>query len=201
MKKLDSKGFAHQVLILALVVVAVIGGIGSYIYLKSSSAATIPQAKVTIQNFGAGAQADVVVTVLKGAAGKTVSSGTDVNTIIANKHADYRFSGAPNSSYKGSSFQSLSTDKPASSSTGKSVTLSKDKYYAVFAVGGSTGFSHGAYGYASTTNLCDMWVDVYIKDYYGRISYSNGGGYYYTGKARVQACTLNNTKTSVSYAP
>lgn len=39
MHKLNAKGFAHQVLIMALIVVAVIGGIGSYIYLHKSSAA------------------------------------------------------------------------------------------------------------------------------------------------------------------
>jgi len=44
MKKLNASGFAHQVLILALVVVAVIGGIGSYIYLRKSSAAVSPAA-------------------------------------------------------------------------------------------------------------------------------------------------------------
>jgi hypothetical protein len=41
MKKLNSVGFAHQLLIMALVVVGVIGGIGSYIYLHKSSAATV----------------------------------------------------------------------------------------------------------------------------------------------------------------
>jgi hypothetical protein len=38
MKKLNTQGFAHQVLVLAVVVIAVIGGIGSYIYLHKSSA-------------------------------------------------------------------------------------------------------------------------------------------------------------------
>jgi hypothetical protein len=41
MKKYNANGFAHQALLLALVVVGVIGGIGSYIYLRSSSAATV----------------------------------------------------------------------------------------------------------------------------------------------------------------
>lgn len=40
MKKLSAKGFGHHILIMGLVVVAVIGGIGSYIYLRSSSADT-----------------------------------------------------------------------------------------------------------------------------------------------------------------
>lgn len=45
MKKLNANGFAHQMLVLALIVIAVIGGIGSYIYLRSSSAATITQSQ------------------------------------------------------------------------------------------------------------------------------------------------------------
>lgn len=45
--KRNSKGFAHHVALMAIIVVAVVGGIGSYIYLKDSSAATI--SSITIQ--------------------------------------------------------------------------------------------------------------------------------------------------------
>lgn len=41
MKIRNSKGFAHHVAVMLILVVAVIGGIGSYIFLKSSDAATL----------------------------------------------------------------------------------------------------------------------------------------------------------------
>lgn len=40
MKKLNSKGFAHQILIMAVLVMVAIGGIGGFVYLHSSSAET-----------------------------------------------------------------------------------------------------------------------------------------------------------------
>ncbi|CAN5399740.1 hypothetical protein BH09PAT4_BH09PAT4_00580 [soil metagenome] len=52
MKRLNAKGFAHQVVLLAVLVVLAIGGIGSYIYLNSSSAATDSASKIYPNNWG-----------------------------------------------------------------------------------------------------------------------------------------------------
>ncbi|HWT55759.1 MAG TPA: hypothetical protein VN031_01860 [Candidatus Microsaccharimonas sp.] len=173
-KKLNAKGFAHWV-IPALAIV-VIGGIGSYVYLRQSHADPIAHAIVT--NTGSGARAPITVPL-----GSYKFTGSDVNVIQAvsvppnikyyawfHGHVDASYSGA--SIYRESGYYQYTQSN-----------LDPTKKFVVTPTNNShitTGFPLTASN--TTVNLCNKYVEVKVSGH--------------TGYYGVKYCTLNNTYTS-----
>lgn len=163
LKKLNAKGFAHW--IVPVLAIVVIGGIGSYVYLRQSHADSLRYIQVI--NTGSGAAPTITVYPNDG----YKKTGNNVNTLKIYGSYGGQICGYPNSTYIGSA---IYNENGAPQLGAKSTT----KYIA-----SGSKVCGGSFG-GGTWNLCYHLVKVKFNYYF-----NTGDGYY----GYVKKCTLNNT--------